>query len=127
MALAHALTLPRHMRTETPVLIDLDTCRLQRPDGSEGPRLAGKPLAFLEALVKRPGAVVRYQTMVDWLWEHDHDLTDAVSMAHYHARQTRNALEAIGWPRSVIANIEGAGWCVDVDEVERVRREARGE
>ena len=113
-------------RTETPVLIDLDTCRLLRPDGREGPRLQGKPLAFLSALVTRPGAVVRYQAMVDHLWAHDHDV-DTAGGVHFHARRLRDALEAIGWPRSVVGNVEGAGWYVDMDVVEQVRREARGE
>ena len=42
-----------------PVLFDPDTCQLVRPDGTRGPRLAGKSLAFLEALARRPGVVVR--------------------------------------------------------------------
>ncbi len=58
------------------------------------------------------------------LWEHDHDLADPVAAAHYHALRVRDALEALGWPRSVIATVDEVGWCIDVDEVNRARREA---
>ena len=110
-----------------PVLFDPDTCQLVRPDGTRGPRLAGKSLAFLEALARRPGVVVRRGAMESELWEHDHDLANPVAAAHYHALRVRDALEALGWPRSVIATVDEVGWCIDVDEVERVIREARGD
>jgi DNA-binding response OmpR family regulator len=89
--------------------------------------LAGKPLAFLEALARRPGAVVRRGAMERALWEHDHDLADPIGAAHKHALRVRDALEALGWPRSVIATVDEVGWCIDMDEVERVKREARGD
>jgi DNA-binding response OmpR family regulator len=128
MALALDWTLRYMPRVEADVvLLDFETCRLLRPDGTRGPRLAGKPLAFLEALARRPGAVVRRGAMERELWEHDHDLADPVAAAHYHALRVRDALEALGWPRSVIATVDEVGWCIDMDEVERVRREAGGD
>ena len=121
------LAMPSLSLSLAPVLLDLDTCQLVRPDGTRGPRLAGKSFAFLEALARRPGAVVRRGAMERELWEHDHDLADPVAAVHYHALRVRDALEALGWPRSVIATVDEVGWCIDVDEVERVIREARGD
>jgi hypothetical protein len=46
----------------SPVLLDPETCRLLRPDGTRGPRLAGKSFAFLEALARRRGLAWRQDT-----------------------------------------------------------------
>lgn len=126
--MALALELPRLMRMEPRcMLLDMETCQLVRPDGRRGPRLGGKRLAFLEALARRPGVVVRWAAMERELWEHDHALVDPIAAAHVHAKLVRDALEELGWPRGVIMTVNEVGWCIDVDEVERVIREARGD
>lgn len=110
-----------------PMLLDTDTCRLVRPDGTLGALLQSNEYLFLAALSRRPGVVIRRHVMERELWTQDTDLVDPARAADACAWRVRDKLQAAGWPRSVIDTVRDIGWRIDVDEVKRVRRETRGE